>query len=83
MNERYIYGSFSALLILLLSGCASTSHLQDATMSEGQLTTGCRQCEAVLVQPTESYYMQWAEEGYREPAYSQHECSESEEQLAH
>lgn len=70
MKKILQYGLLPALLITLLSGCASTS----SKLAEGQAATACPQCKSVLIQPEESYYMQWDEEGFREPAYFQHQC---------
>jgi hypothetical protein len=76
MNKVFLIGLFAAILIALLSGCASTSRSQNSNLSDGQAVTACPQCKSVLIQPTESLYMQWDEEGFREPAYFQHECPE-------
>ncbi|MDQ8195248.1 hypothetical protein QEH59_12485 [Coraliomargarita sp. SDUM461004] len=74
MNKVLISSLLAVTSIAFLSGCASTSHSENASVSGSQAGTACPQCKSVLVQPSESYYMQWADEGYREPAYFQHEC---------
>ena len=74
MKKFLVYGLLTVTSIAFLSGCASTFRSENSGMSDGQAATACPQCKSVLVQPSESYYMQWAEEGYTEPAQLEHEC---------
>ena len=74
MNKVFLCSLFTVTSIAFLSGCASSTRPEKSSISEGQAATACPQCKSVWVQSSESYYMEWAEEGYQEPARLEHEC---------